>query len=367
MIPDKFNSISDISRQRPVHGGAVCQAAQQYGIKPSDWLDLSTGINPNGWPVPEIPTAVFNRLPETDDGLIECAQHYYQNPHLTAVAGSQEAIQLIPKVLSELNLIPDRPRVGLITPAYAEHEFSWQQAKADIICLAPGTIEKHLPDLDILVLINPNNPSGHLYSPETLQLWQQQLNRHKGFMIIDEAFMDCTPQYSLLPHTDFTQADNLIVLRSVGKFFGLAGIRAGFMAAHPVILKTLEFFQGPWSVSHPARYILKQALNDQPWIAQNRQWLMQQSDRLETLLMDFIQNYDQQANVDGCPLFKTVFTNKAQDLFEHLAHQGILTRLLDNLSGIRFGLPGDSQQFERLGQAINYNSCDLIRPFIKGY
>ena len=351
---------------RPEHGGALIPATKKYQIKKSDWLDLSTGINPHGWPVPEIPPAVYNRLPETDDGLIECAQNYYQNPDLIAIAGSQEAIQLIPKALSELNLIPTRPRVGLVTPAYAEHEFSWQLARAEIMHLSPDNIESHLAELNVLVLINPNNPSGHLYSPESLQLWQQQLNRHKGFMIIDEAFMDCTPQYSLLPHTDFNQADNLIILRSVGKFFGLAGIRAGFMAAQPKVLESFQFFQGPWSVSHPARYVLKQALKDTQWIEQNRQWLLQQSDRLENILVDFIQNFDQQAKVNGSPLFKTVFTDKAQNLFEHLAHQGILTRLLDNLSGVRFGLPGDSQQFERLGQAINYSSCDLTRPFIKG-
>ena len=339
---------------RPVHGGALNRAAKKYQIEHSAWLDLSTGINPHGWPVPEIPAAVFNRLPETDDGLIESAQDYYQNPNLIAVAGSQEAIQLLPKVLSELHIIPARPRVGLVTPAYAEHEFSWQQARAEIIYLKPDTIEKHLPELDVLVLINPNNPDGHLYSPETLQLWQQQLKQHNGFMIIDEAFMDCTPQYSLLPHTDFNQTDNLLVLRSVGKFFGLAGIRAGFMAAPPEVLASFKFFQGPWSVSHPARYVLKQALNDTQWIEQNRQWLYQQSDRLEKLLMNFINNFDPQAKLSGSHLFKTVFTQKAHSLFDHLAHQGILTRLLDDTSGVRFGLPADSQQFERLRRALAY-------------
>ncbi len=339
---------------RPSHGGALNSATKKYQIKKSDWLDLSTGINPNGWPVPEIPTAVYNRLPETDDGLIECAQDYYQNPDLITIAGSQEAIQLIPKVLSELNLIPTRPRVGLVTPAYAEHEFSWQLARAEIMHLTSDNIENHLPELNVLVLINPNNPSGHLYSPETLQLWQQQLSRHKGFMIIDEAFMDCTPQYSLLPHTDFNQAYNLIVLRSVGKFFGLAGIRAGFMAAPPKVLENFEFFQGPWSVSHPARYVLKQALNDTPWIEQNRQRLIQQSDRLEKLLIVFIHNFDQQAKLSGSQLFKTVFTHKALSLFDHLAHQGILTRLLDNSSGVRFGLPADTQQFDRLSRALTH-------------
>ncbi len=337
---------------RPEHGGALNPAINKYQIKKSEWLDLSTGINPNGWPVPEIPPVVFNRLPETDDSLIESAQNYYQNPYLIAVAGSQEAIQLIPKVLSELNLIPVQPRVGLVTPAYAEHEFSWQLARAEIIHLSPDNIENYLPELNVLVLINPNNPSGHLYSPETLQLWQQQLNRHNGFMIIDEAFMDCTPQYSLLPHTDFNQAVNLIILRSVGKFFGLAGIRAGFMAAQPKVLESFKFFQGPWSVTHPTRYILKQALNDTQWIEQNTQWLIQQSDRLEKLLIDFIQNFDYQAKVSGSRLFKTVFTHKAQSLFKHLARQGILTRLLDNSSGVRFGLPADTRQFDRLSRVL---------------
>ncbi len=353
MPEPKSSTPTSTALQRPAHGGALNRAIKKYGINQSHWLDLSTGINPVSWPVPDIPVEIYNRLPETDDRLVASAQEYYQNRFLLPVSGSQQAIQLLPSVLSELKLIPSQPSVGLVAPAYAEHEFSWRRFQADIVYLDRTRLTEYLPNLDILLLINPNNPDGYLYQPEQLRKWQQQLQKQNSIMIIDEAFMDCTPRFSLLHGTDFNQATNLIVLRSIGKFFGLAGLRAGFIAAHPEILDYFEYLQGPWPVNNPTRYIVNKVLLDKQWIKQNQLYLHTQSALLQSSLTDFIPIFDAQARLSGTHLFSTVFSSRAEELYELLARQGILTRLLDDRSGVRFGLPGNDQHFQRLNQILS--------------
>lgn len=338
----------------PKHGGGLNQAVKTYKIDKSHWLDLSTGINPNSWPVPALPATVYNRLPEADDGLTTSARQYYQVNNLLPVAGSQQAIQLLPAVLKQLKLIGDQFRVGLMTPAYAEHEFAWRQANAEIIHLNKESIVQAIPELDILLLINPNNPDGHLFKPDTLLTWQQQLQKQGSLLIIDEAFIDCTPEYSLLSVADFKQMNNLIILRSIGKFFGLAGIRCGFVMAQQNILDTLNYYQGPWSLSHPTRYIARQALIDTQWIQHNRKLLSIQSRQLEQCLLNFLDKFDASAGLSGTRLFKTIFTNKASFLYKQLAQQGILTRLLDNNSGVRFGLPANEPQFQQLINTLDH-------------
>lgn len=157
------------------HGGRLRRAAQQYGIPLSDWLDLSTGINPNGWPIPVIPADCWQRLPEDDDGLLAAARHYYGNDTLLAVAGSQAAIQSLPR-------LRPKSRVGVLRPAYAEHGHSWQKAGHDLIELPADadSINAAIESLDVLILINPNNPSGTLWQPAQLLAWQQRLTLRGG-------------------------------------------------------------------------------------------------------------------------------------------------------------------------------------------
>src|SRR5690606_22076033 len=94
------------------HGGRLRAAARRYGIPLSDWLDLSTGVNPEGWPVPAVPPEVWVRLPEEDDGLERAASAYYGCDSIFPVAGSQAAIQALPALLHA-------QRVGVIHPGYA--------------------------------------------------------------------------------------------------------------------------------------------------------------------------------------------------------------------------------------------------------
>src|SRR5580658_6322917 len=135
------------------HGGRLLRAARIYGIAPADWLDLSTGISPFAWPVPPIPATAWTRLPDDEDGLAEVAQTYYGAPQLLPVAGSQAAIQTLP-------LLRSMSRVGVIAPGYNEHAHAWRRAGHQVIELAAEALLAQVDDVDVIVLIHPNNPGG---------------------------------------------------------------------------------------------------------------------------------------------------------------------------------------------------------------
>ncbi|MCU7968909.1 MAG: aminotransferase class I/II-fold pyridoxal phosphate-dependent enzyme, partial [gamma proteobacterium symbiont of Bathyaustriella thionipta] len=326
----------------PLHGGALNQAINKYKndknpVPEKQWLDLSTGINPNGWSVPTIPASVYNRLPENDDGLIEAAQAYYQVSDILPVAGSQEAIQLLPEIFQRYGLLSENPRIGIISPCYAEHEFQWQKHQFTIIHLSSDSVDEMIDTLDVLVLINPNNPTGELIDKAVIKQWQVRLADHQAYLIIDEAFMDSTPQKSVLSVPDY---EHRIVLRSVGKFFGLAGVRCGFVVATQKILSLLKYHQGPWSVSGPTRWVVTKALRDKAWIDDNKKYLQSASVRLENLLQHYLMHEHPQRLLAGTLLFKTLFLENAECLYEQLEKRGVLVRLLDNKKGLRFGSRG---------------------------
>ena len=320
------------------HGGRLRQAASRYGIPLSDWLDLSTGINPNGWPVPPIPAACWQRLPEDDDGLLPAARAYYQNNCLLPVAGSQAAIQTLP-------LLRPACRVGVLHPAYAEHAAGWQKAGHRLRIVDADSINRQLGELDVLIVINPNNPTGQLWIPEQLLAWHEQLSRRGGWLIVDEAFMDGMPAYSL---TNLPVRAGLIVLRSIGKFFGLAGIRCGFVVAEQSLLARLAETLGPWTISHPGRFVAAQALADRDWQQRTAAALQQQGIRLRQTLTD--SGWQPRG---GCHLFQWLKTADAAELHELLAEQGILTRLFQNPASLRFGLPGSETGWRRLSAALS--------------
>lgn len=319
------------------HGGRLRDAAIRHNIPLHEWIDLSTGINPNGWPVPEVPAECWLRLPEQDDNLPAAARSYYQNPSILPVAGSQAAIQTLPKI---------RPhsRVGILTPAYAEHAENWRNAGHDLIELTPLDIEQNLPLLDVLVLVNPNNPTGHVFNRDQLLSWHQQLQHRGGWLIIDEAFIDCRPDLGL---SGYPVQDGLIVLRSIGKFFGLAGIRCGFVIGAPELLLALEEKLGPWTLSHPTRFVAAAALQDKTWQQLTRQELPVKAQRLRRLLTHHGLTPD-----GGCELFQWIKTGNAAEIHLSLAQQGILTRLFDNPSALRFGLPQHETHWNSLEKAL---------------
>ena len=319
------------------HGGNLRMAAQQYDIPLENWLDLSTGINPQSWPIPELPQAIWQRLPEQDDGLTDAMAAYYGSINLLATAGSQPVIQLLPTL---------RPagRVGVLAPSYAEHAYAWQRKGHQLVELGADSIETILPELDVLILCNPNNPTGLRFPPEKLLDWSASLAKRDGWLIVDEAFVDATPELSVAAHAG---QPGLVILRSLGKFFGLAGIRAGAVLAWPALLQQIETELGPWTINGPARFVAAQALHDTNWQYETRQRLLTDSTRLAALLSE--QGFPP---TGATPLFQWISCASAQKLHEALARQGIWTRYFDQPCSIRFGLPGLPQEWQRLETAL---------------
>lgn len=319
------------------HGGRLLEAAKKYQIPVSDWLDLSTGINPNGYPIPKIPDAVWLRLPENLDGLIDAAQHYYQCDSLLAVAGSQAAIQALPQLRKS-------SVVGLVTPSYAEHAHAWQKAGHTIVSLSANDIDLHIDQLDCLVLVNPNNPSACQFSKEQCFAWLAVLQKKNGWLVVDEAFIDCVPELSL---SAYAPLKGLIILRSIGKFFGLAGIRAGFVLAEADILDQLDELLGPWALSNPTRFVTACALQDKQWQGDTQMKLQQDSERLACLLRDY-----QLMPTGSTPLFQWVITENAAEIHDLLAKQAVFTRLFVQPASLRFGLPANESEWVYLTTAL---------------
>ncbi len=326
----------------PLHGGRLNAAVAQYGIPREQWLDLSTGINPNGWPVPALPAEVFCRLPEEDDGLQQVACDYYGSRDLLLAAGSQAAIQALPQCFLEQR---GRALIGMLNPAYAEHGYRWQQQGHQLQPLSAEQIDAFIDELDVLVLINPCNPSGVRFSVEQLRDWHARLARRGGWLLVDEAFIDATPELSLIVDP---MPEGLIVLRSLGKFFGLAGLRVGAVCAHSDLLQLLSHKLGPWAISHPARYIARQALADREWQRGTRDSLQLQQARLKGLLEQYLSE-----PVLTTALFGYVVTGQAVEIEHQCARAGILIRRFEQPAALRFGLPGNEVEWQRLEHLLN--------------
>ncbi|MCF7202166.1 threonine-phosphate decarboxylase CobD [Pseudomonas oligotrophica] len=318
------------------HGGRLRLAAQRHGIPLSDLLDLSTGVAPYHPPLPSIADSAWARLPEPDDGLQAAARRYYGAQALLPVAGSQAAIQALPRLRRAA-------RVGVVSPCYAEHAAAWRRAGHRLLELSEAGVPRALEQLDVLLVVNPNNPTGQLIAPQRLLDWHDELAARGGWLVVDEAFMDCTPEHSLAA---YSHLPGLLVLRSFGKFFGLAGARLGFVLAESALLQALAELLGPWTVNGPTRQLGSVLLADSAGQQLQHQRLVADGQRLAELL----RRHDL-APLGGCALFQWWVAAEAAQLHEFLARRGILTRLFAQPSSLRFGLPTDAG-WQRLDHAL---------------
>jgi cobalamin biosynthetic protein CobC len=318
------------------HGGRLARAVATYGLPRERWLDMSTGISPHAYPVPPVPAAAWHRLPEDDDGLLDVARAYYGAEHVLAVAGSQAAIAALPRLRA-------RSRVGVIWPGYAEHAHAWRAHGHAVVACNGEDLFAQATSFDVVVLIHPNNPGGDRFTRDALLSLHEGLAARGGWLIVDEAFIDTRADQSLCADV----REGLVVLRSVGKFFGLAGARAGFVFAWPALLDNLRECLGPWTLGGPTRHVLKVALADRAWQGDASTRLHRDSARLAGLLA--VQGV---APDGGCEFFQYCRHDEAARLHHALATRGILTRLFDAPSALRFGLPGDDAGFRRLASAL---------------
>ena len=317
------------------HGGNLRAAAQRYGR--DDWIDLSTGINPWGYPAPALPPDAWHRLPEPDPGLAAAACAWYRAPALLPVAGTQAAIQALPRL---------RPpsRVVVAAPSYAEHAHHWGRHGHSLRQVAYADLEQAVDSCEVLVVCNPNNPTGATVPAPQLREWAARLARRGGWLVVDEAFGDTAPSLSVAADSD---RPGLIVLRSVGKFFGLAGLRLGFVGAHPALLAELADLLGPWSVSGPAQTVARAALEDRAWQDRTQTRLLLAGEHMRALLGAH------GIAASGTPLFHWWPHARPEAFHEHLARQGIWCRLFHQAArGIRLGLPANDDEWRRLARAL---------------
>ncbi len=320
------------SFERQIHGGRIKQTCQQYGGQPQDWLDVSTGIAPWPYPLSTVPEQVWQRLPEEEDGLIDTASQYYQvqPTHCLAVAGSQWAIETIP------TLYPKPLRVLMFAHGYAEHPRAWQLAGHEVVfCEDWHHLLSLAPTCDAAVIIQPHNPLGMICSQDTLNTLKSSLRQ--GIVILDEAFADTQdyPTLSLSPDT--------WRLRSVGKFFGLAGIRLGFVLATETQISQLADRQSPWAVNHLARWAGQQALADTAWQLRQQQSLREQAEHLRIVCHRY--GFAVMAETH---FFVTIRSPAHHAIWTSAAQSHILLRHFPDTQAIRIGLPRGMGDWFRL-------------------
>jgi cobalamin biosynthesis protein CobC len=324
-----------------LHGGGISEAAALFGGTVEDWLDLSTGINPCPVALPEIDPRVWHRLPEKhfDEAARAAASRYYRTGGLLPlpVPGTQAAIQLLPRLAGSAK------RAAVFAPTYGEYARVLKAAETAVE-FVEGTDDLTVAH-GIAVVVNPNNPTGRLFRPEEILAMAAVMRAQGGLLVVDEAFGDLYPEASVAPQV--VDHDNLIVFRSFGKFFGLAGLRLGFVIAAPSVMESIREWLGPWAVSGPALAISAKLMEGgTKAIAKH---ILQRKAGLDVVL--------ERAGlkvIGGTGLFVLIEHERAYDLHTALCEARILTRRFDyNPRWLRIGLAADENEDRRLAEALD--------------
>lgn len=308
------------------HGGGLDAAINQYGSTRNGWLDLSTGINPNPYPIPGIPMHYWYVLPDEAPQvrLLEAARKFWNVPNgaeIVAASGVSAIIAQLP------NLI-EKSRVSILNPTYNEFSAAFTGQN--------WPLEEQAP---VQVRVHPNNPDGRLFSRSEID------KQHDRLTIIDESFCDICPENSLI---DLADRPNHIILKGTGKFWGLAGLRLGFAITTPDLAHKIAQQLGPWHISGPAQFIGQKALSDHAWADATRITLASMTKRLRDVLAQ-----NGLTTLGGTDLFQLAETTSAKALYDHLCKNHILTRIFPySEKWIRLGLPANITELSRLNDAL---------------
>lgn len=309
------------------HGGRISAAEALFPHAPRPWLDLSTGINPRPYPAPTLGRRHLTRLPDPEalaDLEAVAAVAFGAPPdRVAATPGTEAALRLLPHLLGARS-------VAIAEPTYSGHREAWRAAGVEIL---PKGLRA-----EVQVVVNPNNPDGRLTPAATLIAAART-----GWVVVDEAFADPHPDASVAAHA----GQRLVVLRSFGKFYGLPGLRLGFVVAEPSLAARVRAAFGEWPVSTPAILAGRAAYADEIWRARMRRTLSRDGKRLDALL--------ERAGltvVGGTDLFRLARAPEAEAVFLRLAAAGVLCRAFDRSDLLRFGLPGPRADWDRLAAAL---------------
>jgi len=324
-----------------VHGGDLDAARRLFPGAPEPFVDLSAGINPHPYPIPRLEPQVFARLPEPAAllRLADLAAVAYGAPsgkNVVAAPGGQILVTLI------AGLLPPG-RATIMGPTYAEHARAASLAGHEVETVSEL---ESLGEADLAIGVNPNNPDGKVFGADELLAVTERISKRRGLLIVDEAFMDVSAGAESL--SGYVERANVVVLRSFGKFFGLAGLRLSFAVASRDLAARLGAALGPWPVSGPALTIGAAALSDQEWIAETRVSLAKSAQRLDDLL-----GGAGLEKLGGTALFSLVRAPDASQLFDRFGRAGIFVRrFADEPECLRFGLPGAQPEWQRLEAAL---------------
>ena len=308
------------------HGGGLDIAIKEYGNVRNNWIDLSTGINPDHYSIPKIPNYFWNTLPDSEaqNSMLKTARLFWnvpKNANIIASSGVSQLIAIMP------NLLP-AGKVEIISPTYNEHAAAFKSNGWKV-----GS------NGNVRILVNPNNPNGK-HHPIT-----EEDSNNYDLIIIDESFCDVTPEKSLI---HLTKQKNVIVLKGLGKFWGLAGLRLGFAIAAPELIESINKLIGPWAISGPAQFIGKAALSDINWISNTRLKLEVNSERLDQIMISH-----NIKPIGGTDLFRLFEVKDANRIQTKLAKSFIWTRIFPySTNWLRLGIPKNDIEFERLSKAL---------------
>jgi len=323
------------------HGGRIDAMARAFPGAPLPWIDLSTGINPCPYPLPSISSDAWERLPgEAARALCEStmAKSFGCHPSFCrAVAGTEVVIRQLPSILRAQS-------VAVRARSYADHAESWRLAGAKVVTHSDPLALAG--EADVVVIVNPNNPDGHRWPVEAIEAARAELARRGGWLIVDEAYADLDPTLSA---ASFAGRPGLIILRSFGKFFGLAGVRLGAVLAAQKILCSIEDRLGGWDVSGPALEIGAAAYADHEWQAATRENLAQRTLEMRALIASSALD-----DIGGTDLFRFARAPDANVLWRQVAEQGIaVRRFVGDSHHLRIGLPADTIAISRLARGLN--------------
>ena len=314
------------------HGGNLVEARARFGGAPGDWLDLSTGINPLPYPVGPVAPEAWAQLPDPADlarleGAARAAYRVPEGAEVIAAPGASALVAAMPR-------LAETGTVAIPAPTYNEHAAAFR---------AHGwrVVERPAEGTGAAVIVNPNNPDGRRWEADDLRLLAEAL----PLLVIDESFMDPTPEASLCPYAG---AEGVVILRSFGKFYGLAGLRLGFAVTGPKTAMRLRDWLGPWAVSGPAITLGVAALRDRDWAEATQERLV--ADSVRAITLGARAGW---CHVGGAQLFNTFETPDAAAAHEALARAHIWSRIFPySATWLRLGLPGDEAEWARLEAAL---------------
>lgn len=308
------------------HGGNLDETIIQYGGLKSEWIDLSTGINQNSYPIPKIPDWVWKNLPDKSlvENFIYTARNFWNVPteaEIISASGTSAIINTLPSLFKIGN-------VDIYNPCYSEYEIAFQR----------NGWKTSRNNISARVLINPNNPDGKIWHADNI-LEDGKLT------IIDESFCDLVPEKSLI---SYTKNPGVIVLKSFGKFWGLAGLRFGCAIGLPKTLQALKNTLGPWAASGPALFIANSALSDRRWITNNRARLNKDVLNLDKILLK-----NDIKVIGGTSLFRLISIKDPKKLQDKLCQRKILTRTFPYSEAfLRLGIPHKPEHWKRIENAL---------------